>query len=457
MKKPLILLVDDDRAVLEALEAELRPAFEEICRIESFDDPREVLASLPRWTDEQRPIAVAIVDQKMPRMSGVDLLVRLREAARGAVVAEGYPSRTAQPSGGQAKQSVIGTPGTVAGGEGPAGPFRPTAHLHPILLTGYAGLDSALTAKNVAGTSRYVEKPWPPEGLHGTIRTLLARHLSETGADVHFLFREVVTEAEVRESLRVRFKVYARTHGIEHVLPQEAEACLDVDAYDAMSRHLGLFRAGSGTIRLVGTLRVAGETPGPTRAVIAAIVAPHASLAERFAAPRLYPLPMMTYLVNRDAVAAIVAQVREGGEQIVEPGRLTLRPEFRADSSGSQHHLARHMIAGAVSFFFFFRIEHALLTCIPSHVAFYRPYGFRDAEGTRTQFQPGLQCDLACLHGRIGWAQRPSRIASALPRRLSPAPSASAGRCCPSSSPTCLVPSVPTPARPCATPITCSS
>ena len=30
MKKPLLLLVDDDRAVLEALEAELTPEFEEI-------------------------------------------------------------------------------------------------------------------------------------------------------------------------------------------------------------------------------------------------------------------------------------------------------------------------------------------------------------------------------------------------------------------------------------------
>ena len=63
MKKPLLLLVDDERAVLEALEAEVRPAFEEICRIEAFDEPREVLAALPRWKGEQRSVAVAIVDQ----------------------------------------------------------------------------------------------------------------------------------------------------------------------------------------------------------------------------------------------------------------------------------------------------------------------------------------------------------------------------------------------------------
>ena len=66
MKKPLILLLDDDRAVLEALQAELEPAFKEICRIEAFDDPREVLDSIPRWREETRSIAVAIVDHKMP-------------------------------------------------------------------------------------------------------------------------------------------------------------------------------------------------------------------------------------------------------------------------------------------------------------------------------------------------------------------------------------------------------
>ena len=83
MRKPLILLVDDERAVLEALEAMLVPAFEEICRIEVFDDPREVLAMMPRWAAERRTIAVAVVDQKMPHLAGVELLGRLKGNAGG--------------------------------------------------------------------------------------------------------------------------------------------------------------------------------------------------------------------------------------------------------------------------------------------------------------------------------------------------------------------------------------
>jgi thioredoxin reductase (NADPH) len=80
MKKPLILLVDDDRAVLEALETTLDPLFGEICRIEAFAEPVEALDATARWAKEGRPLALAIVDQKMPGMTGVELLGRLRAA-----------------------------------------------------------------------------------------------------------------------------------------------------------------------------------------------------------------------------------------------------------------------------------------------------------------------------------------------------------------------------------------
>ena len=43
----------------------------------AFDDAltwsAEVLAALPSWRETRRPIAVAIVDQKMPGMTGIDL------------------------------------------------------------------------------------------------------------------------------------------------------------------------------------------------------------------------------------------------------------------------------------------------------------------------------------------------------------------------------------------------
>jgi two-component system, chemotaxis family, chemotaxis protein CheY len=375
MKKPLLLLVDDDRAVLEALEAELAPAFGDFCRIEAFEGPCEVPAALARWTEERRAIAVAIVDQKMPELSGVELLSALRAGAAGA-------------------------------GESA---FHPAAATTAILLTGYAGLDSAIAAKNEAAVDRYLEKPWRAEALREAVGRLLARHLERSGADEHFLFREVVTEPEVLDFMRLRFEVYARTKGTEHLLPEEADARLDVDAYDSVSSFLGLFRSRRQDSRLVGTMRIVGAHPGPARPVAARVLAPYAALAERFEAPRGHALPMMEYLPDRAAVAAVLARSAAAGEQVVEPGRLALRPDFRADSGESQRHLARHMIEGTVAHCFHRGTEHALLTCIPPHDAFYRPYGFRVTEGTEVQFNPHLQAVVACLHGRIAWVPSPAR------------------------------------------------
>ena len=138
MRKPLILLVDDDPAVLDALEAALAPAFEQIACVETFASGQAVLDAVPGWKNKKRPIAVAIVDQKMPGMTGVELLTRLRGAAA-------------------------------------VDPAHPAANMGAILLTGYAGLESALAAKNEAGVERYLEKPWNNELVSTAVTTALVR------------------------------------------------------------------------------------------------------------------------------------------------------------------------------------------------------------------------------------------------------------------------------------------
>jgi 3-oxoacyl-[acyl-carrier-protein] synthase-3 len=158
MRKPVILLLDDERPVLEALEAQLAPAFEDLARVEVFDTPAEALAAVGRWQRERRALAVAVVDEKMPGLSGTETIARLRasEVARD---------------------------------------------LHAILLTGYGGLDSAVGAINRAGVERYLEKPWSEEELTGAVRALLLRHLESRGVE-----RGSLLEAEVmaRRSRRLR-------------------------------------------------------------------------------------------------------------------------------------------------------------------------------------------------------------------------------------------------------------
>jgi len=397
MKKPLLLLVDDDRAVLEALESELGPAFADICRLEALDDPRAVLGALPRWTEERRSIALAIVDQKMAEMAGVELLVALR---RGASEPGPSPASTG-----------TGTPGASAARAEEAAaapPFHPARHMRAVLLTGYAGLDSAIAAKNEAGVNRYIEKPWGSQPLAAAVRAGLSTWIQESGAGRHYVFREARTEGEIRALLRLRFGVYCSTNQLTRSVLPEGHVALDVDAYDSVSRQFCLMERQHDGEAVVGSLRVVEEESSPAAALLQSVLQPHPALVDRLHGPRAHPLPLMKYLLDWQAVEVLVNRVRRAGERVVEPGRLALDPAYRAGATGPRH-LARHMIEGSVAFFFFFRIEHAVLTCAPPHAAFYEPYGFRPAEGTSTRLHPELSSLISCLHGSIPWVPAPAR------------------------------------------------
>ena len=366
MKKPLILLVDDDPSVLEALEAELTPALSEICRIEVFSGGAEVLEALDEWTREERSIAVAIVDQKMPGMTGVELLTELRRRAR-----EG-------------------------GGEG-AGP-HPAAFLRAILLTGYAGLDSAVEAKNSGEVERYLEKPWGGGSVVSVATKALDRFARDSGCGTHFVFRELRDLDEVREQLALRYRIY---RGADHVSAFVAPGslALDVDAYDQRSRFFGLYRHGGERPTLVGCLRVVGQDATSLGTEVPAIAASDDELVSRARGVPGYPLPLLEYAPERDVILALVEELLERGERVVEPSRLGLLPEARS-GAGAQMRLAAQMIEGSVAFFFFLlQVENAMLGCITPHRVFYRPFGFRTARGTHPQRWPVVEIDAVCLHG----------------------------------------------------------
>jgi thioredoxin reductase (NADPH) len=117
--KPIILTVDDDREVLQAIARDVRHGFGEhfrVIRAESGDRALEVLRQL-RLSNES--VALMLVDQRMPGLSGIELL---REAVRL------FPD---------AKKA---------------------------LLTAYADTEVAITAINEVRLDHYLVKPWdPPE------------------------------------------------------------------------------------------------------------------------------------------------------------------------------------------------------------------------------------------------------------------------------------------------------
>jgi thioredoxin reductase (NADPH) len=130
MAKPVMLAVDDDPEVLQAISRDLRKRYGDRYRIVRADAGAVALETLRELKRQNEPLAFLLVDQRMPRMSGVELLEQAIDM---------YPD---------AKRA---------------------------LLTAYADTEAAIRAINRAHIDYYLLKPWEPpeESLYPVLDDLL--------------------------------------------------------------------------------------------------------------------------------------------------------------------------------------------------------------------------------------------------------------------------------------------
>lgn len=130
MAKPAILTVDDDAEVLRAVERDLRRKYGADYRVLRADSGQAALEAVRELKVRNNPVALFLVDQRMPGMSGVEFL----------------------------KQAIT---------------LYPDAKR--VLLTAYADTDAAIKAINDAGVDHYLLKPWDPpeENLYPVLDDLL--------------------------------------------------------------------------------------------------------------------------------------------------------------------------------------------------------------------------------------------------------------------------------------------
>ena len=119
MTKPVILTVDDDPTVLGAIERDLRRQYRADYRVLKAASGTEGVDAARELAARNTPVALFLVDQRMPGMTGIEML---REVAR----------------------------------------------LHPasrrVLLTAYADTEVAIAGINEIALDHYLMKPWdPPE------------------------------------------------------------------------------------------------------------------------------------------------------------------------------------------------------------------------------------------------------------------------------------------------------
>src|SRR5690349_8255083 len=78
MSKPVILTVDDDHMVLNAVERDLRQKYGRDYRIIKADSGKAALGALKQLQQRNEAAALFVVDQRMPEMNGVEFLAQAR-------------------------------------------------------------------------------------------------------------------------------------------------------------------------------------------------------------------------------------------------------------------------------------------------------------------------------------------------------------------------------------------
>lgn len=131
MSKPVILTVDDESDVLNAIERDLRAHFRTDYRIVKVGSGADALEVVRELKQRGANIALFLVDERMPGMTGTQFLMEAIQL---------YPDA------------------------------------RKVLLTAYADTETAITAINKIGLDQYLTKPWDPptERLYPVLDDLLA-------------------------------------------------------------------------------------------------------------------------------------------------------------------------------------------------------------------------------------------------------------------------------------------
>ena len=207
MAKPVILTVDDDPEVLQAVARDLRQQYGDRFRIMRADSGAAAIEATQKLKLRNEPVALFLVDQRMPQMNGVEFLEQALEI---------FPD---------AKRA---------------------------LLTAYADTDAAIRAINSTQIDYYLLKPWDPpeERLYPVLNDLLDDWFAgfrPTFEGIRVIGNRWSPQSHDMKDFLARNQIPYQWLDIE--LSEEAQKLADFAKCDRLSLPLVLFADGSSLLQ----------------------------------------------------------------------------------------------------------------------------------------------------------------------------------------------------------------
>jgi response regulator RpfG family c-di-GMP phosphodiesterase len=133
MSQIIILCIEDEREVLDALVRDLRP-YAKAFRIEAAESVAEARRVVTRIEQQGDQLGMVLADHIMPHTTGVDFLIELNTHPRYVATRK-------------------------------------------VLVTAQAGHHDTIRAVNEADLDHYISKPWTPGDLHAVVKRQLTDYL----------------------------------------------------------------------------------------------------------------------------------------------------------------------------------------------------------------------------------------------------------------------------------------
>jgi thioredoxin reductase (NADPH) len=227
MSKPVILSVDDDHEVLGAIERDLRRHYRSEYRILKASSGHAGLEAAVELKQRGTPVALFLVDERMPEMSGTEMLHEARK-------------------------------------------------LHPdarrVLLTAYADTEAAIRGINDVGLDHYLLKPWDPPDLR--LYPVLDDLLSDWSANVRLPYDGLRVAGGTWSPQSYAVKEFLSRNGVPY-------RWLDVDG-DESVRELVTSITGDPTLLPVVLLPDGSTLVRPTNQELAETIGMHTAASRPF-------------------------------------------------------------------------------------------------------------------------------------------------------------------------------